>query len=94
MQAGLALAGGLLGIWAWLKAGDMGLLIAALLLLAVIPFTLFVIMPTNKRLMATPPAAADGETRRLLERWGRLHWARNLLGLASVIAFLCFITLN
>ena len=84
MQAGLALASALLGIWAWLDLGDPCLLIAAVLIFAVVPFTLFGIMPTNKRLMATAPDAATAETRALLVRWGNMHWVRNLLGLAAV----------
>ena len=88
MQAGLALVGTLFGIWAWLDAGDIGLLIGALLIFAVVPFTLIVIRPTNNRMLATRPDQASPETRILLERWGRLHWVRNLLGAASVVSFL------
>jgi len=87
MQAGLALVAAALGIWAWLEAGDPLLLAGALLILAVVPFTLFVIMPVNKRLMATAPEQAGPETRALLVRWGALHWVRNLAGLAAVAAF-------
>jgi hypothetical protein len=31
-----------------------------------------VIVPINRRLMATPPEAATAEVRRMLERWGTL----------------------
>ena len=88
MQAGLALASAALGVCAWLDLGNSGLLVAALLILAVVPFTLFVIMPTNKLLQASPADAEDGRTRALLLRWGKLHWVRNLLGVASVAAYL------
>ena len=87
MQAGLALVAAALGLWAWLEAGDARLLAGALLILAVVPFTLFVIMPTNKRMLGTAPDQAGPETRALLVKWGGLHWVRNLLGLASVTAF-------
>jgi hypothetical protein len=93
MQAGLALLSAALGAWAWRDLGDPCLLVGALLVFAVVPFTLLVIMPTNKRLQATPPDAANAETRALLVRWGRLHWFRNLLGAAAVAAFLaCLVT--
>jgi hypothetical protein len=91
MQAGLALVSATLGIAAWLDHHDRCFLIGALLIFAVIPFTLFVIMPTNKRLLGTAPEAATAETRALLLRWGKLHWVRNLLGLASVAAYLACI---
>ncbi len=88
MQAGLALASTLLGIWAWLDIGDSCMLIGAVLIFAVVPFTLFVIKPTNNRMLATAPEAASAATRELLIRWGKLHWVRNLLGFAAVAVFL------
>ena len=45
-------------------------------------------MPTNDRLMATPEAEANAETRRLVERWGRLHAGRSGLGTASTLVLL------
>ena len=87
MQAGLAIVAALLGLSAWLERGDTLLLAGALLILAVVPFTLVVIMPVNNRMMATPPEEAGPETRAMLVRWGALHRVRNLLGLAAVAAF-------
>ena len=52
------------------------------------PYTIFVIMPTNGRLMDTPPEAATTETRRMLERWGALHAGRSALGLVATLIFL------
>jgi anthrone oxygenase-like protein len=88
MQASLAVLGGLLGLGAWIAASDWRWLIGALLLLANWPYTYVVIMPTSERLMATPEAEADAETRRLVERWGRLHAGRSALGAASTLALL------
>ena len=45
-------------------------------------------MPTNERLMATPEAEANTETRRMVERWGRLHAGRSALGAASTLVLL------
>ena len=46
------------------------------------------IMPTKRRLMATPPEAATAETRRILERWRALHAGRSALGLVATLIFL------
>jgi hypothetical protein len=88
MQASLAVLGGLLGIGAWIMASDWRWLVGAVLLLANWPYTFFAVMPTNERLMATPEAEANAETRRLVERWGRLHGGRSGLGAASTLVLL------
>jgi uncharacterized membrane protein len=87
LQAGLALLSCLLGLWTWWKLADPWLLAGAVAIGANIPLTLLVIMPANRRLKATPIEAAGAETRMLLERWGRLHGLRTLLGLAAVALF-------
>ena len=88
LQAGLALLSLILGLWAWWKAGDDGLLVGALLIGAVVPLTLVAISPVNRRLFAMPEEAAGEESRFLLERWGRLHSVRALLALCAVAAYL------
>ena len=58
MQASLAIAGGIFGLVAYLAAFDWRWLLGALVLLANWPYTIFVIMPINRRLMDTSPEAA------------------------------------
>jgi hypothetical protein len=88
MQASLAIVGGLLGLVAFLSTLDWRWLLGALVLLANWPYTIFVIRPTNRGLMETPPEAATSETRRMLERWGTLHAGRSALGLVATLIFL------
>jgi hypothetical protein len=73
MQASLVIVGGLFGLVAFLSTLDWRWLLGAVVLLANWPYTIFVIMPINSRLMDTPPGVATAETRRMIERWGALH---------------------
>jgi hypothetical protein len=88
MQASLAIVGGFFGLVAYLSTLDWRWLLGAIVLLANWPYTLFVIAPTNNRLMDTPPEVATAETRRMLERWGSLHAGRSALGLVATLVFL------
>ena len=88
MQASLAVLGGISGALAWWESRDSLWLAGAIVLVANWPFTLLVIMPTNLRLMATAPEFADAATRSLLERWGRLHAVRSVLGAIATLLFL------
>ena len=89
MQAALALLGGGLALWTWWESWNHLWLIGALLLLANWPFTLLVILPTNRKLEAMQADAPGPETRALLIRWGRLHLVRAALGSAAALVMLC-----
>jgi hypothetical protein len=58
------------------------------LILANWPFTLFVIMPTNLKILAINEKSADAETTKLIMYWGRLHSVRTGLGIAAVVVFI------
>jgi len=88
MQASLAVLGGVLGALAWWETGDGLWLAGAVVLVSNWPYTLLGIMPTNRRLIATAPDSADAATRSLLERWGRLHAVRSVLGTIATVLFL------
>lgn len=88
MQASLAIVGFVLGALAFWQTGRLTFLIGALLMLANWPWTLFVILPTNKILMATDPADAGPETRASLIKWNGLHAVRTVLGALATAAFI------
>ncbi len=88
MQASLALASALLGLFAFWVTRDWCWLVGALVIFANWPYTLLVILPVNKRLEATPPDAANAETRALVETWGRLHAGRSALGVVATLVYL------
>jgi hypothetical protein len=88
MQATLAALGLLASVAAWFTGATFWWLVSGTMLGAVIPFTLFVILPTNKRLLIPALDRRAAETERLLARWGRLHAVRSLLGALALLLFL------
>jgi Domain of unknown function (DUF1772) len=73
---------------AWLAGATVWWLIAGVLLGLVIPFTLIVISPTNKRLLSPALDRGSAEAERLLVRWGRLHAVRSVLSGLALLLFL------
>ncbi len=90
MQGVLGAAGSLVAAVAWLTGSSVWWLIGGIILGAVIPFTLVVIFPTNKRLLDSSLDRGSELASKLLTRWGRLHAVRSAL---SLISFLLFILL-
>ncbi len=92
MQAPLAMLGMLSGASAWYMGSGAGWLAWGLLLGALVPFTLVVIMPTNRRLLDPGLDPASGEAGWLLSRWGRLHAIRTVVGIAVFVAFVVMLS--
>jgi len=88
MQAPLALIGFLLGLLAWWQTGRWPWLLGAALLVANWPYTLLVILPTNRKLQGASSTNPSPEIRSLVVKWGALHAGRTALGLAATLAFL------
>jgi Anthrone oxygenase len=86
LQGGLAALGTLAAVGAWLAGARIAWLVAGALLGLVVPYTLVVILPTNKRLMDRALAPDSPEARALLRRWTALHAVRTVLGLAAAAA--------
>ena len=87
MQASLAVVGTLAGLAAWLGGQGRSWLVGGLLLGAVVPFTLIVVLPTNRRLERLSAESDPALVSSLLTRWAQLHGVRSLLSLAALVVF-------
>ena len=88
MQAPLALIGSLAALLSFWINRRLEWLVGGLLLLFIIPFTLVVILPTNKKLESRELDLRSEQAGSLLRRWGRLHAVRSALGAAAFVLFL------
>ena len=87
MQVSLAAISFVSAVRAWRSSDDARWLMGGGLLVAVIPFTVLAILPTNKQLL-DPATAGDLErAKHLLGRWGRLHAVRSLASAMSLLLF-------
>src|SRR5207247_4389887 len=85
MQASLAAVSFATGIATWLEGASLNWLIGSLLIGAVIPFTLIVILPTNRRLLDSTPDLNSDVPLQLLRPWGLLHAVRSVLSLFTFL---------
>jgi hypothetical protein len=88
MPATLAALGLRSSIAAWLAGAIFWWLVAEALLGSVIPFTLFVILPTNKLLLSLTLDRRSAQTGQLLARWGVLHAVRRVLTAVALLRLL------
>jgi hypothetical protein len=92
VQVSLAVVGFLTAVAVWLTHGPLWWLVGGILLVAVIPFTLLVIFPTNRKVL-DPSLDKNSELASvLLVRWGRLHAVRSFLSLLAFLIFLVLLT--
>jgi uncharacterized membrane protein len=88
LQASLAVAGLLAAVGAWFQGRGTPVLIAGLALGFVVPFTLVVIFPTNKRLSDPELDEGSAEAAALLVKWNRLHAVRSAAALVALVILL------
>jgi hypothetical protein len=88
MQATLAAVGLVSSIAAWFAGATFWWVVAGVLLGSVIPFTLIVILPTNKLLLSLGLDRRSAQTERLLARWGMLHGVRSVVSGLALLLFL------
>jgi hypothetical protein len=88
LQVTLAAVCLLSSIAAWLGGATFWWVVAGVLQVSVIPFTLIVILPTNKQLLNPALDRRPAQTGRLLARWGTLHAVRSVLSGVALLLFL------
>jgi len=88
MQASLAIIGSLFAALSWWRDGNVAWLIGGILLFAIVPFTLIVILPTNKKLENDELDSSSAQAESHLRLWGKLHAVRSLLSFLAFVIFL------
>ncbi|MGX9147424.1 DUF1772 domain-containing protein [Mesorhizobium sp. 128a] len=88
MQASIAVVACVLGLVAWWQTGGFAFLVGAFLIILPWPWTLMVMMPTNKVLEAMDASADNPQARALIVKWGTMHLVRAGLGVLATLAYL------
>ncbi|TIO09276.1 DUF1772 domain-containing protein [Mesorhizobium sp.] len=88
MQASIAVVACVLGAVAWWQTGSLAYLVGAVLIILPWPWTLVVMMPSNRLLETMDAAATNPQARTLIVKWGNLHLVRVMLGVLAALAFL------
>lgn len=60
-------------------------LVAGIVLATVVPWTLIIIMPTNRQLLDPARVSTTPDTDVLLKKWGRLHAIRTVASLLALV---------
>jgi uncharacterized membrane protein len=88
LQASLAIVACLSALSSWWVNGELGWLAGAILIGSVVPFTLIVILPANKKLLDPALDQSSEKARRLLVLWARLRAVRTVCSLVALLVFL------
>jgi uncharacterized membrane protein len=88
MQAALAVSGFMASITVWFTGGSFWWFIGGIIFASVVPFTLIIILPTNKKLLEPALDKASSQAHELLSRWHRLHAVRTVVSCIALIIFL------
>lgn len=91
LQAGLALLAAIAGLAAYGQDGDVRWLIGAILAVASWPYTFFVIVPLNNRLLAEG-STPQPDARVIVRDWGKLEWGQFVLALSAAGVFVWTLT--
>jgi uncharacterized membrane protein len=88
LQVTLAALGLLSSLVAWLSGATFWWLVVGLMLSSVIPFTLVVILPTNRQLISPALDRRSANASRLLSRWALFHAVRTVISSLALTLFL------
>ncbi len=89
LQASMAMIGAVSGLSAGVTGSAGGAsILGALVLFAVVPYTLVRIKPVNDELNDPNRDPDSSDTLDLLDRWDRMHHLRSIAG---AVAFLCYL---
>ena len=88
MLAILALLSAVAGLFAFHAGNDIRWLIGAIMIIASWPYTFFVVVPLNNRLLAMSTTDAGVEARVLVRDWGILEWGLSAIGVLSAATFM------
>lgn len=84
MQVILAIVGVGSAIGAYMSGRGTSVLVAGIVLATVVPWTLIIIMPTNRQLLDPARLSSTPDTDLLLKKWGRLHTIRTVASLLAL----------
>ena len=88
MQGSLAALGFVLGMAAWWQTRDELWIVGAIMLGSNWAYTALMIMPVNNELKAIALDDAGEDSAVLLNRWGKLHVKRTMLGIGATLLFM------
>jgi anthrone oxygenase-like protein len=84
MQVILAIVGVGSAVAAYMSGRGTSVLVAGIVLATVVPWTLIIIMPTNRQLLDPTRLSSTPDTDLLLKKWGRLHTIRTVASLLAL----------